>query len=492
MGLPRQDDAFELRVGEDAVGDELHGQLRAVSGRRVGHRGHGGGLHQRRGVGLRPGNPDGCGPPRCVRVGGRGLSRRFACIVLRRTGLVGEFIHRPPVPAGPGRLARASTWARGWAKFERVRVRALAARRGVGDRLNRDRAPRRYPGDDGGEQCRCIADRRATIEPGASGTVRVCRGGHTVEHGQAGIEGRAVAGIGAPVDGDGKHRTGRRIEAAECARPGGIVRKAIRGGNGHQPPARRQHRTRRTQMAQVGVMTAASDVGAHREWRVHQHHRGRNARQVIGDGFGVVAGHGRTRKQTPEQPRAGGGQFVQVQRTGDPCAERTVRHDPQQPRAGGRFEHPVAGPDRGGLDGGVGERKGRGKLLKPDLFLRPAGLGRFERREAFEHREHGGGTAGAGPRFAAHGAPITFKKEHERRLGGVVRILPHPGAFGVGGAERFGQGLAQKGRRKRAAGLKRCEKRTGRGQQGGGLRANGRGIGRRPGPDPWRDGRRGR
>ena len=86
--------------------------------------------------------------------------------------------------------------------------------------------------------------------------------------------------------------------------------------------------------------------------------------------------------------------------------ERAVRHYGEDAGARRGFQHSVARPDHGGLHGGVGERQGRGELLEPDLFLGSACVGGFERRQAFEHREHGGGALRAGTGLAAHGGAV--------------------------------------------------------------------------------------
>ena len=51
-------------------------------------------------------------------------------------------------------------------------------------------------------------------------------------------------------------------------------------------------------MAQIGVVADAVDPGGCRERRVHEHDGGTQARQEVGDGFGVVAGDARVGKRT--------------------------------------------------------------------------------------------------------------------------------------------------------------------------------------------------
>ena len=66
-------------------------------------------------------------------------------------------------------------------------------------------------------------------------------------------------------------------------------------------------------MTQIRVMADALDPGACRKRRVHQHHGGMQAGQIVGDGLGVVAGDRRVREQSSKQPGANGGNLVQVQ-----------------------------------------------------------------------------------------------------------------------------------------------------------------------------------
>ena len=122
-------------------------------------------------------------------------------------------------------------------------------------------------------------------------------------------------------------------------------------------------------MAQIRVMADALDPGACRKRRVHQHHGGTQARQIIGDGLGVVTGDRRVREQSGKQPGANGGDLVQVQgiprtRAIGALAERAFGHDGEHAGASRGLQHDVAGPDGGGLQRGVGERQGGGELLQ--------------------------------------------------------------------------------------------------------------------------------
>ena len=182
-------------------------------------------------------------------------------------------------------------------------------------------------------------------------------------------------------------------------------------------------------MAQIGVMAHAVDAGRDRKRRVHQHHAGCDGGQTVGDGLGVVAGHRRIRKQPGKKPGAHAGEFVQVQGAGGPVPERAFGHHGQHPGAGRGFEHGIARPDRGGLQRRVGQRQRRGELLEFHLFFGTPGLGRLQGGECLQHGEHGGGTIGSGARLAAHEAGVTLEEQDQRRLGGLIGVLPHPGAI---------------------------------------------------------------
>ena len=122
VGLTGEDDAFELRVGQQFVRHDTHGQHRAVGRHGMGHRRHGGGLHQRCWMFAGAGNARGPGPPGLVDPGMGGL--RFVCRALSDGGrcLVGEFGHRPPVVD-----LRAAGFAWGAAATARFRGAGRAA-----------------------------------------------------------------------------------------------------------------------------------------------------------------------------------------------------------------------------------------------------------------------------------------------------------------------------------------------------------------------------
>ena len=223
-------------------------------------------------------------------------------------------------------------------------------------------------------------------------------------------------------------------------------------------------------MVQIGVMAGAVDAGTGRERRVHQHHGGMQLGQAVPDGLGVLAGDGCAGEQAGKQPGAGGGNLVEVECPGRICAEGALRHHREHAGAGRGFEHDVAGPDGGSLKGGVGERQRRRELLQPKLLLGAARLRGLQGGEALQHAEHGGGSLGSGTGLAPHGPSIALEKQHERCFGGLIGILPEPGALGIVRAEGAGHGVPQRGRIEGAASFQDGEQSGSGCQQGGGLR----------------------
>ena len=156
-------------------------------------------------------------------------------------------------------------------------------------------------------------------------------------------------------------------------------------------------------MAQVGVVADAVHTGACRKGWVHQDDSGTEAGQVVGDGLGVVTGDGCTGEQPGQKPGAGCGDLVEMNETRRPaCRARIRSHDREHAGAGGGFEYDIAGPDGGGLQGGVGERERRRELLQRDLLLGSPRLRRLQGGEGLQHGEHGGGATGS--RHRPHGA----------------------------------------------------------------------------------------
>ena len=180
--------------------------------------------------------------------------------------------------------------------------------------------------------------------------------------------------------------------------------------------------------------------------------------------------HRRIRKQAGEKSGARAGEFVQEQGAGGPVPERTLGHDGQHSGTGRGFEHAIARPDGGGLQRRVGQRQRRGELLEFHLFLGTPGLRRLQGGKHLQHGEHGGRSVGSGARLAAHDAGVTLEEQDQCRLGGLVGVLPHPGALGVGGAEGGAHGPAKGGCIERLAGLQGGQQIGGGAKQRGGLR----------------------
>ena len=158
-----------------------------------------------------------------------------------------------------------------------------------------------------------------------------------------------------------------------------------------------------------------------------------------------------------------------MQGIGGPVPERTLRHDGQHAGAGRGLQHGIARPNSGGLQRRVGERQRRGELLEFHLFFGTPGLGRLKGGECLQHRKHGGGTIGSGARLAAHEAGVTLEEQDQRRLGGLVGILPHPGALSVGGAEGGAHRPAEGCRIERLAGFQDGQQTVGGAKERGGL-----------------------
>ena len=290
VGFAGEDEAFDLGVGQRPPGDQPCGQHGPVGRRGVGHGRHGGGLDQGRRMGVGAADPHRVGPPGFVdRVAGR---RR-----IRGAGLVGDLANLSPI-AFAFRLGLGWRLARGGAS------RGVAEQVADGRRFA-DGQPRRRLGDDGVEQGGGVRGDGLGIDIGAG--LRA-----PVQHGQAGVEAGAPAGVGAAGDGGGERHPG--VEAGEGPVPFGIAGQAMARGDGHQASAGEQCRERGAHVAQIGVADGPIDIGAGRERRVHRHHGGAESRQVVADGLAVVAADGSLREQALQQPGAGGGDLVEVRR----------------------------------------------------------------------------------------------------------------------------------------------------------------------------------
>ena len=118
-----------------------------------------------------------------------------------------------------------------------------------------------------------------------------------------------------------------------------------------------------------------------------------------------------------QKPGAGCGDLVEMKRPAGLLAERAFGHDREHAGASGGFEHDIAGPDGGCLQGGVGERERRRELLQRDLFLGSPRLRRLQGGEDLQHGALGGGTAEPGAGLPAHGAAVALEEENQSRLG---------------------------------------------------------------------------
>ena len=286
-----------------------------------------------------------------------------------------------------------------------------------------------------------------------------------VEHGQAGVEGGPASGIGPAVNGHGEDDAGRGIETLEGVLPDPVPGHAARRGDGHEPAPKPQHGEGRAQVAQVSVMADAMHPRTRGERRVHEHHGRPDVRETVGDGLGVEPGHRGFGEEPGQEAGPGPGDLVQMERAFAAGPEGALGHDGEDPGPGAGFEHDVAGPDGGRLQGRIGEAQGRGELLEPDLGLGSLRVGGLQGRDLLQQGQHGGRAAGSGP--AAHGPAVALQEEHDGRFGGLVGVLPDPGPLGVGGPEGLGHGLAEGGRVERPAGCQYRQQGLGRGEQGG-------------------------
>ena len=303
------------------------------------------------------------------------------------------------------------------------------------DRLGLDGKARRHVRDDRVEQLGGCGGAGLAVHRDAGP-------GAPLNYGEPGVEAGAATGIGAPVDGHGEHGADGLV--GEGAAPGGVAGDAVGRGDGGEPPARRQHRQGRAEVAQIGVVADAFDSRRCRERRVHQHDGRPDARQKVGQRLGVVAGDGGAGEEPREKPGADRCDFVQMQVAGGDLAERALRHHREHAGAGAGLQHDVARPDRGGLQRGVGERQRRRELLEADLRLGALRVRGLQRGDGREHVQHPAGAvrAGAGP--PAHGASVAADEHHHRGLGRLVGVLPDPGALGVARAIGAGHGGAKR------------------------------------------------
>ena len=96
-------------------------------------------------------------------------------------------------------------------------------------------------------------------------------GRDAVDDGQPRVDGGAVAGIDATVDGCGEHDTPALLQLHEAVAPGGIVGGEIGAGDRNQAAALGEPRQRGRDVPQRRVGDAPLDMRRHGKWRVHQH-----------------------------------------------------------------------------------------------------------------------------------------------------------------------------------------------------------------------------
>ena len=135
------------------------------------------------------------------------------------------------------------------------------------------------------------------------------------------------------------------------------------------------------------------------------------------------------------------------------AAEGALGHHGQHAGAGRGFEHDIAGADGGGAERGIGERQRGRELLEANLVLGALGMGGLQCGDRGKHGQHAAGTVRPGAGLFAHGAAVTLDEQDDSGLGGLVGVLPDPGAVGIAGAEGAGHGGADRGGVERPAGF---------------------------------------
>ena len=252
-----------------------------------------------------------------------------------------------------------------------------------------------------------------------------------------------MADIGLAGDRRGEDDAAFLLQLDEAVAPGRLIGTDIMAGDGDEPSAVGEPRKRRADMADRGFGKAALDMRRGRKGRVHQHHARPDRRiEPVVDLLGIVAGDFDAAEQAAEQSGAGVGDLVQREpRFGE------FGKDRQQAGAGRGFEDEIGRCQRGRFGGDKAERDRRRELLEMLGFLRAAGLRRQPRGEPRQHLEHRGGRAGT----RAHRGAEFAQEHHLRRFQRLVGVLPHPGALGIGGAERGLHGRAQGAAVERAA-----------------------------------------
>ena len=107
-------------------------------------------------------------------------------------------------------------------------------------------------------------------------------------------------------------------------------------------------------------------------------------------------------------------------------------------------------------------------------------MGRLQGGDRGQHGEHAARTVRTGAGLLADGAPVTLHEQDYGGFGGLVGVLPDPGALGIAGAEGAGHGVADGGGVEGPAGFENGKQGAGGGDKR--VRAGGRGVrGRREG-----------
>ena len=441
--LARVDDAFELGIRKQAVGDDARGKMRPV-----GRFGRLDGSHRRRldeFRRMRPGavDADGLDAVGFVdRVAGKSLPRTRsgdARCVGSIVGAVAELERR---------LRRCRRKRRGLARAERAdRQRKQRGLRGW--RGSRAASARSHTGRGG----TCAATRSSNscgaLRHGRAWKVRESvRCGHAVDDGEAGFDGGAVAAVERtrnPRREDDPH-----LKVLQGVAQIGVARRGVDAGDRDEAAARGEALERGAQMAEIRAGDAALHVGRGREGRVHEDDAwAHGLGQIVVNLLGVEARDGDGREQQREQIGACLGDLVERER----CAVK-LGEDGELPGSGRGFEHQIGGRDRGRERGDEAKLDGRRELLELLAFFRAARVGRRERGEPAQHVEQPRVRA----RASAHRGEVAAQEEQLRCLARLVGVLPDPGAFAVGGAERFASSL-------RAACARRALRRV-RGSQG--------------------------
>ena len=217
------DDALELGVGEQAIGNEVARKMWLIGRLRRRHRGHGGGLHEPGRMGLRSGNTN-----RLKRVSF--IKRIRDSVAFRRLpvdGLISE------LDAGRFDVLRSGAALRSGVREPRAQRPCRDRRGGACDRRRhgRGRSRRnvaRHPVEQRG---------RVACRPGRSRKRRRIIGRDTIDDGQAGLGRGAVAGIDPPVDRRRKHHASAFLQADKAVAPGWIVGGEVCAGDGNQAAA---------------------------------------------------------------------------------------------------------------------------------------------------------------------------------------------------------------------------------------------------------------